>query len=623
MIRLLWAIHNHQPVGNFDFVFARAYERAYLPFLEVLKKHPKIGVSFHFSGILLDWLEANRPEYLSQLKKMVSQGQVELLGGGYYEPILTMLPDEDKEGQIRKLSRRIESLFGTTPRGMWLAERVWEPSLVSTISRCGIEYVILDGSHFKMVGKTDDDLSGYFETEDQGYRIKLLPIHDAIRDTIPFRNVEDVLGLLQSLEGTPQNQVVFGDDGEKFGEWPQTYDTVYTDGWLERFFSAIEAKPSAYSIRPLQEGIASGKNLGLVYLPPASYQEMMVWAQNPVDIANFRRFKQWIKDSGKGEEADRYVRGTFWRNFLSKYPESNRLHKQGLRLLQDLKTAKLVPKKKAAIQDHLWQSQCNCAYWHGVFGGLYLPHLRFALYHHLIAAQKGLDPIWSSKKSYTWEEGDWDFDGKNEFLLNTSSFLVSFDSSSAVDQFWLKRTGINLCDTLTRRLEAYHTFIASGPSGGAKLEEQIRSKEAGLENELVYDQRVRKTFSEWYLPSDTDFQTYRTQSFQPILQVVYGKPKVQENLKGQKIFWKGEGCLPEAGVLKVGKSFFFGAKGGSVEIGWRFQAVGGKAKFLFLAESLFCLLAGKAPDRYVSWEKGKSRAKLTSGLAKRLCQLIA
>src|SRR3989338_8504227 len=125
MIHLLWAIHNHQPVGNFDFVFARAHDRAYRPFLDVLKAHPRIRISLHYSGILLDWLERNRPEYLRDLRALSEAGQVEILGGGYYEPILPMLGDRDREGQIAKLSRRVESLFGAPPRGMWLAGGGW------------------------------------------------------------------------------------------------------------------------------------------------------------------------------------------------------------------------------------------------------------------------------------------------------------------------------------------------------------------------------------------------------------------------------------------------------------------------------------------------------------------
>ena len=55
-VTFLMAIHCHQPVGNFDFVFKQAYANAYEPFLCVLERHPNVRLAFHYSGCLLDWL---------------------------------------------------------------------------------------------------------------------------------------------------------------------------------------------------------------------------------------------------------------------------------------------------------------------------------------------------------------------------------------------------------------------------------------------------------------------------------------------------------------------------------------------------------------------------------------
>ena len=38
--------------------------------------------------------------------------------------------------------------------------------------------------------------------------------------------------------------------------------------------------------------------------------------------------------------------------------------------------------------DHVWAAQCSCGYWHGVFGGVYLGHIRAANYAHLLAAEE-------------------------------------------------------------------------------------------------------------------------------------------------------------------------------------------------------------------------------------------
>jgi len=604
MIHLLWAVHNHQPVGNFDFIFERAFERAYKPFLEVLKAHPRVRLSIHYTGILLDWMEINHPEYLRDVRGMVEAGQVEVLGGGYYEPILPILTEDDRRGQVAALSRRVETLFGAKPRGMWLAERVWEPSLVSSIADAGIEYVVLDGSHFKMVGKTDADLDGYFETEDQGRSLKLLPIHDTVRDTIPFRPVEDVVGLLRSLNTAERVQVVFGDDGEKFGDWPETFETVYTHGWLTRFFCALEAEPETFAVRPLREGVDAGKSLGLVYLPPASYGEMMVWAQNPENIPRIRNVRRVLDESGHHDDAERFVRGTFWRNFLVKYPESNRIHKQALRLSRALESAKLPSSELAAARDHVWQGQCNCAYWHGVFGGLYLPHLRFGLYTHLIAAQTILDKQLLARKSSTWQSTDWNFDGRAEHLLQTRALMLAFTSGGAIDQFWLKRTGLNLCDTLTRRREAYHANIASGGGGGTKLEDQIGAKEAGLESYLTYDRRVRETCSEWFLAPATSFDEWHAQNLEPAVTFVYGDPVYRNKPEGPVVRFEAV-ASQGGGTLQLTKTYTVTTTVDQVthlDVRWTLAAHGTGVRLRLVAETLFCLLAGNAHDRYVLWD---------------------
>lgn len=60
-IYLSLAIHNHQPVGNFDFVFEEAYTKAYEPMIALLEKHPGVRLALHYSGPLRDWLKAHQP----------------------------------------------------------------------------------------------------------------------------------------------------------------------------------------------------------------------------------------------------------------------------------------------------------------------------------------------------------------------------------------------------------------------------------------------------------------------------------------------------------------------------------------------------------------------------------
>ena len=138
-VLFIMGLHSHQPVGNFDFIFETATRECYHPFLEVLSRYPDIRMSLHYSGVLLEWLRTHHVETFDLLVRLVEAGQVELMGGGFDEPILVMIPDRDKLGQIRKQSDYTEKHFGVRPRGLWLAERVWEQGLVTPIAEGGME----------------------------------------------------------------------------------------------------------------------------------------------------------------------------------------------------------------------------------------------------------------------------------------------------------------------------------------------------------------------------------------------------------------------------------------------------------------------------------------------------
>ena len=120
-IHLSLAIHNHQPVGNFDFVFEEAYTKAYEPMIALLEKHPGVRLALHYSGPLRDWVKAHQPEFLQRVRTLVGRNQIEILSGGYYEPVLSALPDADKLGQIAKLTDAIQTDFAYKPIGLWLA----------------------------------------------------------------------------------------------------------------------------------------------------------------------------------------------------------------------------------------------------------------------------------------------------------------------------------------------------------------------------------------------------------------------------------------------------------------------------------------------------------------------
>ncbi|CAN5534103.1 hypothetical protein BH20CHL7_BH20CHL7_04410 [soil metagenome] len=163
-ISLALALHNHQPVGNFGWVLAEVHGQAYEPMLAALERHPGVRLSLHYSGPLLAWLAAERPAFLERVGALAGRGQVEIMGGGHYEPVLTSLPERDRIGQLRRMADELEGRFGRRPQGAWLAERVWEPDLPSSLVATGYQWTILDDAHFRAAAIPEEDLWGPYTT---------------------------------------------------------------------------------------------------------------------------------------------------------------------------------------------------------------------------------------------------------------------------------------------------------------------------------------------------------------------------------------------------------------------------------------------------------------------------
>ncbi len=519
-------IHAHQPVGNFDHVIEEAYRKSYAPFLRTLRAHPRIHLSLHYSGILLEWIEHHHLEYFEQLHELCRRGQIELLGGGYYEPILPAIPDPDKLAQLRKLADCLEHIGCTRPRGAWVAERVWEPSLARPLSQAGVEYVVLDDTHFLAAGLEPAQLRGIYITEDEGAPVRLVPSLKDLRYTIPFREPEDTLRILRTGLNQDHPLMAMGDDLEKFGVWPGTYDHVYTNGWLERFLKALEAAQDWVDTTTLGDYVAANAPRGRIYLPTASYAEMMEWALPPTASAELNRCVEEAENQPSGQRSLRFLRGGFWRNFLSKYPESNQLHKLMLsvsrRFQETRATATATPEAARLLeqaQTHLLASQCNDAYWHGVFGGLYAPHLRSALLRNLIQAEALLDRVEGAGRnsSVLIKREDFDVDGYEEILIEQSTFgmVVCPADGGTVSSLRFKPMDVELVNSLMRRPEAYHDLVRhrvtskeAPREGPASIHDMVLSKESNLDALLRYDRYARRDFRTYLFPASKTFEDF-------------------------------------------------------------------------------------------------------------------
>jgi alpha-amylase len=295
-----------------------------------------------------------------------------------------------------------------------------------------------------------------------------------------------------------------GDDGEKFGAWPGTFEYCWSnEHWVDRLFEAIEREAGWLSTVTPSEWLTGHRPTTRAYFPTASYVEMTEWVLPPDETPVFVGLLERARE--RGDPAARFLRGGFWRNYAARYREINDLHKQMLRVSEKVAAMPDGPAGAAGAAgkgralDHLYQGQSNDCYWHGLFGGIYIVHMRLATLSHLIAAEDLADAAASAaagasagedaadmaaasacedladataevpagrvggKSPYGARLFDADLDSLDEILVTSPGQTVVVDpAEGAVISSWdLRASRVALASVLRRRPEAYHQRLVA------------------------------------------------------------------------------------------------------------------------------------------------------------------
>ena len=486
-IHLPIIFHFHQPLDNSPWVLENAYKKSYDPLIDNIFKFPDVKITLHFSGYLLEWFLDNKPKFIEKLKTMIRRGQIEIIGGGYYEPIFAMIPYRDRIAQIKKLSDLIKREFDLDVKAAWLPERVWEPNYPSFLYDAGLKYVIVDDNHFRSAGITEEETLYSYVTEDEGKTLRVFAINEELRYLTPWKPTYYSIDYLKKLADENGDRIVLlMSDAEKVGVWGTTHQICYVEGqghdegdngkpFIPAFLEQIRSNSWIKSIT-LTEYMEKFPARGLMYLPTASYDRMEVWSLQTQIRKYFKKIKKTMKADETKKETYQFLKGGFWRYFFVKYPESNNMHKKMLYVrnkliyteenlvkIQDDNIISIILNKINDAWDEIYKAQSNDCYWHGLFGGVYLQFLRFSVYTHLINAEKLIDTINAlinpNLTSYIYiTPVDFNKNSKTEYIIESDIYNLYIDPNDGGTLFELdyKPKSYNLLNTMTRWPEAYH-----------------------------------------------------------------------------------------------------------------------------------------------------------------------
>ncbi len=410
--------YNHLPEGLDETEFEKIYQSCYRPFLSTLNRFPEIQAALYYSGSLLRRFEARHPEYIMLLEEMSARRQIELLGGGFYAPLLPLIPNSDRLGQIELMTTYLRKNFGKRPRGCWLTEFAWEPWMASTLQASGMDYTFLSDRQFRdALGRDDAELTPVV-TEDQGRCLTILPVMDSTT------SLGASLGFIEAAETAgPRPLTVLMVAGERIRELWENSGLESPDLYMERTFAwfrknSLESETTTPS-RYLKTKRISSK----LYFHGSATERFM---------------------KASAAEGANHVCGSLRRSII-RYASSAALYSRMYYvhlLIGQLRGDK--SRKKTAIED-LWKGQCGNAYWQAPAGGVEDPAIREAAYRSLIDAEL------TTRQKGAFVPGivkaDIDFDGGKEYIYQGLDLNAYVHPRGAVlVELDLLKARRNLCD---------------------------------------------------------------------------------------------------------------------------------------------------------------------------------
>lgn len=411
-------------------IFEKDYETVYKPITQFLSSHKNFKISFAFNGVQLEYLRKKHPEFLEIIKQLVAKKQIELIGGGYYDPAFPLLFPIDRNGQIELLTSEIRKLSGKRPRGISICASIWDYSLVSCFNICGMDYVFLDESLIP-----NDKLKFIpLIMSDKGKSISILPLFSSLNIDAesPCQTwLNEVLKKVQKSSKNLTERFVESKKGFSIQFTHEELKTLLNTGWLEHLNNAIEEKdsfifntPSAY--------LKSEPSKIPVYIPSGMSSEV----------------GQWGTQAYKPVKMDKHYPVTIY-DFFQIYPQSRALFDRMLYVSLLVNQSHGDKMRKNAAREKLWEAQNGDGFICTSKGAFVTSTYRQQAYKNLTAAEKLLRECGNFSETAT--TFDYNSDGLSEYVFRMQNyFSVISPLGGMIKELDILQNSGNFADNLNR-----------------------------------------------------------------------------------------------------------------------------------------------------------------------------
>jgi hypothetical protein len=350
--------------------------------IDLLSSFPNIKSTLYLNPLLISFLDKRFPDFSSKVSALLEKKQIELLCGGYSDPVFSLISKDDKQNQILNGARLINHIFGCNPSGIWLTEGLWDQHLPIDLFKTKIDYTFLHESSFTSSFVDSESLDGYYVCEEDARKVAIFPIGISLNDLISKYSPEDAFNEIIKNSLNKDLSVIF-----------YKIDSIKQKDldWIKCFLDILNSNQEK-----------------LNFVLPVDYFHLNK-PKNRIYISNQEsiKFKQFLLDNH----------------------EANLLHKKMLRVSKKINSAKegksrfkVIKEMISQAQDLLLKGQSYHAYSKEFASNVNLSEIRAVSLQNLIKAENLIDI--SSRQASKWaqvSELDYDCDGSDEIILETEA----------------------------------------------------------------------------------------------------------------------------------------------------------------------------------------------------------
>ncbi|MHA2281268.1 MAG: hypothetical protein ACXAC5_10480 [Promethearchaeota archaeon] len=233
--KICFCLHMYQPPTQDLNILKKIDRECYKPLFNVLEYHDNAKICLNINGVLIDLLrEFNLLDTIDFLKKLVSEGKIEIVGTAKFHPILPLIPETEVHHQIRLNEETNRNEFGKLWKrnGFFPPELAISGSVAKYVRELGYKWVIMSGIAcpiewpYDQIYYSPNGLQLFFRDDIMSNKI-------SFKDIKPKKFVSEAKKMHKNEKTNNSTYVVIAQDAETFGHHIPRYEKTFLGRAIE------------------------------------------------------------------------------------------------------------------------------------------------------------------------------------------------------------------------------------------------------------------------------------------------------------------------------------------------------------------------------------------------------